>query len=112
MHVQVAVSTGKSCEKAQDENPQRIVMGQTGAPPDLTREQLGAPMANSMFFAGCGLASSANADICVAVKQGKPLGVSVAITPADNKTAACIDRATRKLRFPASDQLDVVKQHF
>jgi hypothetical protein len=112
MHVQVAVSTGKSCEKAQDENPQSINMGKKDARPDLTNAQLGAPMADSRFFSGCPLASSASADICVAVKQGKPLGVSVNITPLNNKTAACIDRATRKLRFPASEKLDVVHQHF
>jgi hypothetical protein len=112
MHVQVAVSTGKSCEKAQDENPQTISMGQRDAKPDLTNAQLGAPMASSGFFSGCPLPGSANADICVAVKQGKPLGVSVKITPGNNKVAACIDRATRKLRFPSSDKLDVVHQHF
>ena len=112
MHVQVAVSTGKSCEKAQDENPQTINMGARDAKPDLTREQLGAPMAQSGFFSSCGLGSSANADICVAVKQGKPLGVSVSVTPADNRVAACIDRATRSLKFPTSDKLDVVHQHF
>jgi hypothetical protein len=112
MHVQVAVSTGKSCEKAQDENPQTIDMGKGDRRPDLTATQLGAPMHDSAFFGGCALAGSANADICVAVKQGKPLGVSVRVTPSDNKAAACIDRATRKLKFPVSDKLDVVHQKF
>ena len=112
LSVQVAVSTGKSCEKAMDENPQTIDMGKKGSKPDLTKEQLGRPMQSSTFFGGCGLPDSANADICVAVKQGKPLGVSVAVTPKNNKVAACIDKATRRLSFPASDKLDVVKQHF
>jgi hypothetical protein len=63
-------------------------------------------------MAGCGLPSSANADICVAVKQGKPLGVSVKVSPRNNRVAACIDRATRRVRFPASDKLDVVHEKF
>ncbi len=111
LKVSIAISAGKSCEKAIDENPQEIVMGKKGAA-DLTAAQLGKPMESSAFMASCGLADSANAEICVAVKKGKPLGVSVKVAPANNKVAACIDKATRRLTFPQSDKLDVVKQKF
>jgi hypothetical protein len=111
LKVSISISAGKSCEKAMDENPQEITMGKKSGP-DLTNEQLGRPMQNSAFMQSCGLADSANADICVAVKKGKPLGVSVKVSPQNNKVAACIDKATRKLAFPPSDKLDVVKQHF
>lgn len=111
LKVSIAISAGKSCEKAIDENPQEIVMGKKGTP-DLTNEQLGRPMQNSAFMQHCGLPDSSNADICVAVKKGKPLGVSVSTAPMNNKIAACIDKATRKLAFPHSEKLDVVKQHF
>jgi hypothetical protein len=40
------------------------------------------------------------------------VGVSVALTPSNNRVAACIDRATRRLAFPMSEQLDVVHQKF
>lgn len=109
--VSVAISAGKSCEKAQDENPQTITMGKPGTK-DLTAEQLGQPMKTSTFMSSCGLPDSSNADICVAVKNGKVLGVSVKVTPQNNKVAACIDKSTRRLGFPKSDKLDVVKQHF
>ena len=113
MHIALAVSTGKSCEKAQDENMERIDMRAKRAPaPDLTKEQLGAPMRTNSFFARCGLPDSANADICVAVKRGKPVGVSVRVTPANNRLAACIDRSARRLSFPTSEHLDVVHQTF
>jgi hypothetical protein len=112
LHVAVRVSTGKSCEKAQDENPQVLDMRGGKSTPDLTSAQLGAPMQSGQFMAGCGLPDSAHADICVAVKQGKPLGVSVGVTPRNNRVATCIDRATRKLHFPVSDKLDVVKETF
>jgi hypothetical protein len=115
LHVSVAVSTGKSCEKAKDENNESVDLGAKGGAPqqrDFTEAELGAPMKTDGFFRGCGLDTKSNADICVAVKQGKPLGVSVSVTPANNKVAACIDRATRKLRFPIGPRLDVVKQHF
>jgi hypothetical protein len=113
MHVSVAVSTGKSCEKALDENAQTIELrGGQAAKADLTDAQLGAPMKDSSWFSSCGLADSAKADICVAVKKGKPLGVSVAVSPENKRVAACIDRSARKLRFPESDKLDVVHQKF
>ncbi|MGO9835121.1 MAG: hypothetical protein ACLP1X_12980 [Polyangiaceae bacterium] len=113
LHVSLAVSTGKSCEKAQDENMETLNMGtRQGSKMDLTSDQLGAPMRDSAFFARCGLPDSAKADICVAVKKGKPLGVTVGVTPFNNRVAACIDRATRRLTFPAGERLDVVHQKF
>jgi hypothetical protein len=111
LHVAVNVSTGKSCEKAQDENPQEITMGKKGTR-DLTAAELGRPMQSSAFIANCGLPDASDADICVAVKKGKPLGVSVKVTPSNNKIAACIDKATRRLSFPSSEKLDVVHQKF
>ncbi len=111
LKVSITISAGKSCEKAMDENPQEITMGKKSGP-DLTNEQLGRPMQNSAFLQHCGLPDSSNADICVAVKKGKPLGVSVSTAPMNNKIAACIDKATRRLSFPTSEKLDVVKQHF
>lgn len=114
LHVSVNISAGKSCERAIDENPQTIDMGggKKGGKADLTNDQLGAPMKTSAFISGCNLADSADADICVAVKQGKPLGVTVKVSPQNNKVAACIDRATRRLAFPSSEKLDVVHQKF
>jgi hypothetical protein len=111
MHVSVAVSVGKSCEKVRDENVETIDMGKKGSA-DLTKEQLGAPMKSSQFFQQCGLRDDQNAEICVAVKNGKPLGVSVKIAPSNNKTAACIDKAARRLSFPQSPKLDIVTQKF
>jgi hypothetical protein len=111
MHVSVSVSTGKSCEKAMDDNPQTVDMTKKSGS-DLTDAELGAPLSSGQFMAGCGLAGSANADLCVAVKQGRPLGISVKVTPKNNQIAACIDRAARRVKFPASEKLDVVHEHF
>jgi hypothetical protein len=113
MHVSLAVSTGKSCERARDENMQNVVIGRAAAAkPDLTAAQLGAPMRTSSFFARCGLQDGCSADLCVAVKKGKPVGVSVSLTPINNRVAACIDKAVRRLSFPVSENLDVVHQRF
>ena len=112
LHVSVTISAGKSCEKAQDENPQKIDMGKKDTKKDLTKEDLGAPIAKSNAAVACGLADSAHANICVVVRNGKPLGVSVGMEPKNNKVAACIDRRMRSLAFPSSDKADTVTYRY
>jgi hypothetical protein len=107
LHVSVGVSSGKSCERAQDENPQQMVMGRAGAK-DLSRDELGKPISNSNAAVSCGLADASHAKICVLVKHGKPLGVTVHVDPTNNRVAACIDRRMRGLAFPMSDNPDTV----
>ena len=107
LHVAVGVSTGKSCERAQDENPQQMVIGKAGAR-DLSREELGRPISGSNAAVACGLGGAAHASICVLVKRGRPLGVTVNVTPSNNRVAACIDRRMRGLAFPASENPDTV----
>jgi hypothetical protein len=111
LHVAVGVSTGKSCAKAQDENPQQIVMGKAGAK-DLGRDELGRPIANSNSAVACGLPDSAHAKVCVLVRRGKPLGVTVDVTPSNNRVAACIDRRMRRLAFPVGDNADTVNYSY
>jgi hypothetical protein len=111
LHVSVGVSTGKSCEKAQDENPQHITMGTSG-PKDLSRDDLGRPISNSNAAVACGLPQSAHAKICVLVRRGRPLGVTVNVDPTNNRVAACIDRRMRSLSFPASDNPDTVTYNY
>ncbi len=110
--VSVAVSTGKSCERAAEENPQTLDLAKRDGGRDLTDDELGGPMRSSRFFAHCDLKEAENAEICAAIRGGRPLGVSVAVSPSNKRAAACIDRAARKLRFPASEKLDVVRQKF
>jgi hypothetical protein len=113
LHMSLVVSTGPSCEKAKEENMEHAGVG---APrhsgKDLTDDQLGAPMRDAAFFSRCGLADGSKADICVAIRRGRPVGVSVEVDPSNKRVASCIDRATRKLHFPSSDRLDVVHQKF
>lgn len=108
LHVSFNISAGKSCEKAQDENPQTVDMGKKDGRKDLTKEELGAPIAKNNAAVACGLADSAHANICVLVRGGKALGVSVGVDPKNNKVAACIDKRMRGLAFPASDKPDTV----
>jgi hypothetical protein len=108
MHVTVGVSTGKSCTRAQDENPQKMTMGKLEARPDLTAQELGRPISSSNAAIACGLPDAARAQICVLVRRGKPLGVTVDVAPVNPRVAVCIDRRMRRLAFPVSDKPDTV----
>ncbi len=110
LHVSVAVSAGKSCEKAFEETPDTIEMGKAQEK-DLSADQLGAPI-GSGIVTGCGLPSSANADICVTMKDAKALGASVIVTPTNNKVAACIDKAVRRLHYPASHRPNKIHKKY
>jgi hypothetical protein len=110
MHVSVAISTGKSCEKAFEETPDEMTMGKAQEK-DLSADQLGAPI-GSNIVTSCGLPSSANTDICVTMKNGKALGASVSVTPTNNKVAACIDKAVRRVGYPMSHRPNKIKKHF
>lgn len=110
LHVSVAVSAGKSCEKAFEETPDTMVMGKAQEK-DLSAEQLGAPIGSSIVTR-CGLPNSSKADICATMKDGKALGVSVAVTPPNNKVAACIDKATRRLSYPVSHRPNKIHKAF
>lgn len=112
LHVSVGLSTGKSCEKAQDENPQQVSMGKSDSRPDLTNAQLGAPINNANAAAACGLPDAAHAAICVLVRNGKPLGVTVNVDPKNNKIAACIDRRMRRLAFPVDNRPNTVTYNY
>jgi hypothetical protein len=108
LHVTVGVSTGKSCQRAQDENPDTVKMGAKSTSRDLTKDELGRPIASSNAAVACGLPDASRAKICVLVRRGKPLGVTVDVAPTNNRVAACIDRRMRRLAFPLSDRPDTV----
>jgi hypothetical protein len=108
LHLSVGVSTGKSCRRAQDENPQTMVMGKAGGRPDLSKSELGRPIASNNAALACALPDASTAKICVLVRRGKPLGVTVDVSPGNNRVAACIDRRMRRLSFPVSDNADTV----
>ncbi len=110
MHVSVAISAGKSCEKAFAETPDEMSMGKAQEK-DLNADQLGAPVGSSIVT-GCGLPSSANTDICVTMKDGKALGASVIVEPTNNKVAACIDKAVRRLKYPMSHRPNKIHKKF
>jgi hypothetical protein len=112
LHLSVAISTGKSCEKASDENPDSISIGQADKRKELTKEELGAPISKANAAVSCGLPDASHADICVLVVKGRPVGVSVSVTPKNNRIAACMDKRMRSLSFPTSERPNRVTYNY
>jgi hypothetical protein len=110
LHVSVGISAGKSCEKAFEDTPDSIEIGKAQEK-DLTADQLGAPIGGSIVTS-CGLPSSTTADICATLKDGKALGISVLLTPPNNKIAACIDKGARRLHYPVSHRPNKIHRKF
>ena len=96
-----------SYDEAIAANPQEVDMGKGGTVPDLTNDQLAAPMAPIAQALGtCGAPDDMKITVKVAIKLGKPVGVTVVTDPANAKVSSCVDRVVRGLKWPSSSKLD------
>ncbi len=96
---------GGSYEAALNGNNQEISVGAKSGP-DLTENQLGAPMRNASFISGCGAPESMKVTVRIAVKNGRAFGVSVYPNPPNPAVAQCVDRHVRGLSWPANATMD------
>ena len=96
---------GPTYEAAIASNRQEITMGRESEP-DLTDAQLSGPMHGGSFVGECGAPDSTKVTVKVAVKQGRPVGVSVSASPPDADVAGCIDRYVRTFSWPSSSKMD------
>jgi hypothetical protein len=88
-------------------NPQQIDLSGHATTPDLTNDQLAAPMAIVGSSLGkCGAPDDMKVTVKVAIKLGKAVGVTVGTEPANATVASCVDRMVRKLQWPSSPKLD------
>ena len=100
------VPGGMSYETALATNMQQIDMSGHVVGPDLTDQQLSAPMRNASFLGGCGAPDSMKVTVKVAIKMGRAIGVSVYTNPPNAGVASCVDRAVRGLSWPANAKMD------
>jgi hypothetical protein len=104
-HAHHAGPSGPSYESALDSNNQQLNMG-AHAGADLTDAQLSAPMSDGTFVGDCGAPDDMGVTVKVAIKMGRPVGVSVSTSPHSADVAGCIDHYVRKLSWPVSPKLD------
>lgn len=102
---------GMSCEAAQAAYVEEIKMGGSGQA-DITGAQYGAVLNSGSYLNGCGLASNAGVDVCVAVQNGRAVGVTVRVSPSNPGVSSCIAGHIRGMSFPSHPKLDVTRTHF
>ncbi len=105
-------SGGQSYEAILNGNNEQVNMGEQAGAADLTNAQLSAPLRHSSFVVSCGAPDDMKVMVRVAVRMGVPIGVTVATQPSNGAVAACIDRAVRGLRWPASAKTDFVNTSY
>jgi hypothetical protein len=106
LHTSVAINSGDSCAKAATKYPQNPNAQQ----PDY--DKLQATMQTTSWdqaVGACGVPNSTGINVCAAVKDGKVVGATIKLSPANAGMANCIDHATRALSFPSYGEPAQVK---
>lgn len=102
---------GQSCEAAFAKAEDVAEFGRgakSGAIPDVPREAYAQLLENEPF-ANCRLDQSVEIQICAAVKNGHAEGVTVTTRPGDAALSRCVAQRVRRMNFPRSTKLDLVR---
>jgi hypothetical protein len=106
---ELPVASGGSCEAAiasyvEDANRK--------APKDLGAADFGRVLNKGDYLDRCGVPTTTAVDICVAVQNGRAVGVTVRTAPSNGKLDRCLSRVLRGVSFPSHPRMDVVRTRF
>jgi hypothetical protein len=101
-----------SCEAAAATAQQDVDFAHRDSTPDLSREAIARVLDNGVWIARCDIPMSTAIELCVAIQNGKVIGVSVHSHPASAAINRCVKRRALGLHFPYSSRVDVAKTHF
>jgi hypothetical protein len=102
-----------SCEAAVAANQEQMDLTRRGtSTPDVTREAYAALLENGSYLAPCNVPDHVALDLCVAVQNGRAVGITVGTTPRNARVRACVTRAVQRIAFPQSPRLDVTRTRF
>jgi MYXO-CTERM domain-containing protein len=79
---------------------------------DLSAEDFAAVLNEGAYLTPCSVPDTAAVEVCVAVRDGKPVGVTVTTRPRDTKLADCISAEVAALSFPKHPKMDVARTKF
>lgn len=106
------ISGGGSCESAIAKYTEEYnLQGGTGKP-DLGAADYGNVLNRGGYLNACGVPNNMSVDICVAVQNGRAVGVTVRTNPSNPGVASCISGQVRGLGFPAHPRMDVARTSF
>jgi eukaryotic-like serine/threonine-protein kinase len=107
----VGTSDGVTCEDARDRNVEEIDM-QGGSSPDLSAGDLGSVLNNGAYMTPCDVPGTSRVQICVAVRAGQAVGVTVALAPSNPDVELCVAKQVRGLSFPPNPKMDIAVVRF
>jgi hypothetical protein len=103
---------GPSCEAAVAAHTEEIVMQGGRSQPDVTEAQYASILEHGRWFEHCGVPAACRLEVCVAVRQGQAVGVTVHATPWRADVERCVAAAARALTFPSHPHMDVTRTTF
>ncbi len=106
------LSGGGSCEAAAAKYSEEYKIGGNSGPPDLTAGAYGAVLNKGTYLNSCGVPPSTSVNVCVAVQNGRAVGVTVSTDPQSPGLNSCIAGQVRGLGFPSHPRLDITRTSF
>lgn len=100
-----------SCEAALATANQEVDFTAGNNTADLPSQTI-ARVLDGPWIEPCGVPQSTSVEVCVAIRGGSVVGVSVATVPADGTISTCIRRRAATLQFPYSPRLDIARTRF
>jgi hypothetical protein len=97
--------SGMSYEAAIAGNNHQLAPG-TKDVPDLTDAELAGPMREGTFLDACGVPSSMQVTVKVAIRNGHAVGVSVHTVPPNREMGWCVERRVRGIQWPSNAKMD------
>lgn len=79
---------------------------------DLSAEDFAAVLNEGSYLGPCNVPETAALEVCVAVRDGKAVGVTVTTRPRDTKLADCVATEVAALSFPKHPKMDVARTKF
>jgi hypothetical protein len=104
-------SDGPTCEQAIDQNNDELGMGKKGQA-DLTSDEIAAVLNQGGYLNECEVPSDAEVSVCAAIKEGRAVGVTVALRPSNPDAERCVAGRVRALGYPSHPKLDVARTTF
>jgi hypothetical protein len=101
-----------SCEAAVAAHTEEIVMHGGRSRPDITEAQYASILEHGRWFEHCGVPAACRLEVCVAVREGRAVGVTVHSTPWRADIERCVAAAARGLTFPSHPRMDVTRTTF
>jgi len=101
-----------SCEAAIENAHQDVDLTTGRGAPDVTRDAYASVLDRGTYLASCDVPTDTALELCVAVQDGRAIGVTVTAAPGNARVVACVRRALSRLVFPVSARMDVARTHF